>query len=779
MELLASQRQLMAIMFTDIVGYTALMQEDEAQAVRLRKQHRRIFKQSHEQYRGNILQYFGDGTLSVFRSAVEAVACALKIQESCQNLPEIIPLRIGLHLGDIVFDGTEVYGDGVNLAARVESLCPRGAVLISDVLAQQLQNQPQFQVVSLGYFNLKNVQNPIEIFALNKPPLFLPKPQDLQSAKANPAYKSIAVLPFNNLSATTDYEYFSDGMTEEIINALSKIQELRVTSRTSSFYFKDKSLPLPEIAQALNVTTILEGSVRIVAKQMRLNVQLIDVSEDVPFWSESFSRNLEDIFAVQDEVSLLIADKLREQLGHLEIDEHLVEAPDIPLEAYQTYLKARHHLLKMHKPELEQGINLLENIIAQNPQYALAYLGMHLAYTLLGTIGLMPANEAFTKGQPYLEKALELDANLPECQLHLAWMRLLQDWDLARTYEHLQQSAAIRPTVDFYQTMTVALVAEKRLKAAHHYIDIALQIDPFSEITYHLKGFSFYVGRQFAQAIERFEQAIRLKPSFTASNLYLGQALIANGQAEEARKHFDSLPEDKGDILKLGGLTLAHTALGNKEESAAGIQAIESYLESDLLERALNWLILCEALRGEEAKVLRYLEQAIATRLPLIIYLPNEPLLKSLVAKPAFQSLMQQILPQNPEENLPEPRYKKSLINPSEIKAYKAQLEQLMQESKPYLDAGLTLRQLAEQMELPANHLSQLLNEGFGQNFSEFVNRYRVQAFKEKAANPDLQHLNLLGLAYESGFNSKTVFNTFFKKMTGKTPKSYFKEIWG
>lgn len=767
-------RRLAAVLFTDIVGYTALMQADEARAVALRSRHRAVFTEQHERYHGEILQYFGDGTLSVFQSAVEAVECAIAMQQAFR-MGEPLPLRIGLHLGDIVFDGTDIYGDGVNVASRIESMGVAGSILLSGHLNRELASHPHLTTRSLGHFEFKNVTHPVEVFAVANENIVVPARAELKGKQTTPT-KSIAVLPFANRSADPDNEYLSDGMTEEIINALSRVEGLRVTSRTSSFFFKDKNLPLTDIGRELNVATILEGSIRLAGNRMRISTQLIDVVEDTPFWTETFDRSLDDIFAVQDEISLLIAERLREQLGHLDIGEHLVEAPNVPVAAYKQYLQARYYILKMSKAEIDRGLSILAEVLAEHPHFALAHLAVHLGYTLLGTIGLMPAGEAFERGQPHLDRAIELDPDLPECQLSLSWISFLQEWDLAKTYRHLNRAREIRPIVDYYQSMATVLLAENKVQAALNYLETAFQIDPFSEINYHLRGFAYYVAEDFDRAVENFDRGIDLKANFSISTLYRGQALIAQGRAAAALASFEALPEDEpGDILKLGGTTLAAAALGETERAQAGIAQLEALIPTELMERALNLLILCAAVQGDTQATLAYVEQALAHRLPLLVYLPTEPLLKPLREEPRFRELTQQIIGQETDIDLTPRKYQQALFTPEELAKQHKRLAQWMDTKRPFLDPNLTLPDLAAALNLPPNHLSQLLNEGFGQNFAEFVNTYRLEHFKEQLADPANAHLTLLGLAFDSGFGSKTVFNTFFKKKMGMTPGKYAK----
>lgn len=215
----------------------------------------------------------------------------------------------------------------MNLASRIESMGIAGGILLSEKLNGELKNHAHISTKSLGHYLLKNINEPIEIFSVTDEGVNVPAPSELKG-KQKETEKTIAVLPFVNMSADEEVEYLSDGMTEEIINALSKIKNLKVTSRTSSFFFKNKNIPLPQIAQKLNVSNVLEGSIRGAGNKMRITAQLVEVKEDIHFWSQKFDRSLDDIFAVQDEISLLIADKLREHIGHLEIEDQLVEPPN-------------------------------------------------------------------------------------------------------------------------------------------------------------------------------------------------------------------------------------------------------------------------------------------------------------------------------------------------------------------------------------------------------------------------------------------------------------------
>lgn len=769
-------RQLAAIMFTDIVGYTTIMQSDEDVAMRIRTRHREIFESHHKSYNGTIIQYYGDGTLSIFKSAVEAASCAAEMQKHFMTESTPIEVRIGLHIGDIYYDGTEVFGDGVNIAARIESISKPGAVLFSEQLNKELKNHSTLTTISLGNFNFKNVIDPIEVFALSMDTLTIPELTNIPGALSSND-KSVAVLPFENMSTSEEYEYFSDGMTEEIITALTKVKNLKVTSRISSFHFKGKKTSISEIGKLLNVSTVVVGSVRLSGKMMRISAQLIDVAEDESIWSVKYDRKIENIFSVQDEISLQIADRLREHLGHLEIDTHLVSVPDVKIDDYTSYLKSKHHIEKMNADDIEIGMSILEDVIQNSPGYVYGYLGMHLGYTLKGTLGFMKAEEAFLKGQNYLDKALELDPDLPECQLQQAWISFLQDWDLDATYSHLEKVYKSSPIIDYYQTMASVIIVEKNIDAANHYIDIALKLDPFSDITHHLKAFVQYIDEHYEEAIIYYKKSIELKPGSEVSYMELGQSLLLSGKLEEALSHYEHLPLETDNLLKIGGKTLVHAFSGNKQQTEEGLSKLKEALNSPLLERALNYLILCETVRGNYDVALQYIEEAISMKLPLLLYLKVDPMLKPLYSIPGFSELLKDIPYSSNQEKPTTSKYQTSLFNTEVLNQYRKELNELIETEQPYLDPFLTLKDLAEKLGIPSNYLSRLLNEGFEKNFSEFINTYRLNHFKESIKKSENKNLTILAIAYESGFNSKTSFNNFFKKAMGTTPSAYLKSV--
>ena len=587
---------------------------------------------------------------------------------------------------------------------------------------------------------------------------------------------TIAVLPFVNMSPET-HDYFSDGITEEIINALAKIKGLKVTSRTSAFAFKGKNDSIKVIGRALGVDIILEGSVRLSGNTARITAQLIEVASDFHFWSETFDRNLEHVFEVQDEISQLIADKIREHIGHFEIEDRpLVEEFDISLDTYKRYLEGRYHIMKLTRLETEKGIEILKTVIEQAPHFPLPYLSINQSYAYMGTMGIVPADQAFINAQPYLEKAIALRPDLPETLLNLSWISAWQEWNLTQAYAYLKQAVDIRPSDSLYLTFANLLAIEGRFEASFTYIDKAIALDPFSAINTHFKGFIYYLKEDFSKALTYFEHSLSLNPNLPFPPIYIGLSYLFMNQAEKALDYFNRL-EDKviGDLTKLGGTGLVYARQKDIVQVNTILQALESELKTDISGSASNYIILINALLGNTDTAIQLIQSAVDNRQPNVLLLKTEPVLKDLRSHTEFKSIMTKVFQQSTIAPLPQTKYKKALLNTNQVKTYSEKLERLMDNTQPYLDPGLTLRSLACQLSLPPNHLSQLLNEGFNQNFSEFVNTYRVKQFKLMVADPKFKHLTLLALAYESGFNSKTVFNTFFKKITGTTPKAFWK----
>ena len=414
---MAQHRELVGIMFTDIEGYSAIMQQDESRAIQLREQHRQVLEREHLTFNGRIVQFYGDGSLSTFQSAVEAVQCAVLMQQEFRRLE--IPVRVGVHIGDVIFNDEQVIGDGVNLTSRIESLGIAGSVLISDKVKDEIVNHPDLKSISMGNYQFKNIDRPVEVFAINHESLVVPPPGSLKGKIKEKKFpgKSIAVLPFINMSSESGEDYFGDGFAEEILNALSALKDLKVAGRTSAFQFNRKNTDIREIGEKLGVNTVLEGSVRKQGKRLRVTVQLINVEDGFHLWSEKYDRNTDDIFAIQDEVASAVTERLKVTL--LENDKvRIKKTPTKNTEAYELYLKGRFYVNK-RGASIATGIHYFERAIAMDPEFALAHTGYADANLMAAFYGLVPSKEVIYKAKQAAETALALDPTLcePYCSL--------------------------------------------------------------------------------------------------------------------------------------------------------------------------------------------------------------------------------------------------------------------------------------------------------------------------------------------------------------------------
>jgi len=299
--------------------------------------------------------------------------------------------------------------------------------------------------------------------------------------------KTIAVLPFANISGSADLEYFSDGITEEIINALAKINHLKVTSRTSSFFYKGKNIPVTQIAKELNVASILEGSVRLSAQTIRITAQLIHAEEDFHFWSETWDRKLENIFDIQDEISLHIAEKLREQYGHLDIKEHLVDTQTHSFDAYEYTLKAKFIRNKWNAHDVKTALSLYQKALELDSGYSDALLGLADCYSFLGTTGFMSFEEAWAKTIEHTHQAIKLNNQSSGVHYQLSNQAFFVESDYNKSLEEMKKAIAINPNdAEAQQFISfLYIIAGKRAKSQQH-LDIALSINPLSEETIFL-----------------------------------------------------------------------------------------------------------------------------------------------------------------------------------------------------------------------------------------------------------------------------------------------------
>lgn len=590
-------------------------------------------------------------------------------------------------------------------------------------------------------------------------------------------HKAIAVLPFINMSTNKDNEFFSDGITEEIINALGKIGSLKVTSRTSSFFFKGKNMAIPEIGKALNVSTIIEGSVRLAGDSIRITAQLIQAEEDFHFWSETWDRKLENIFEIQDEISLLIADKLREHFGHLEISDHLVDKQTENILAYEQCLKAKYYENKWNPEDVKTAISHYENALELDVNYSEAHLGLASCYSFLGTTAFMPFEDAWGKTIQYTQQALALNDQLSGVHYQLSNQAFFIECNYNKSLAEMKRAIALNPNNAEAQQFISFLysISDQKTKSNYH-LEIALSINPLSEETHFFRAYHHYMVNEYSKSLELLNSCLATNDKNIPAHSVKTLCLLKLGRYDDVLNYFDSIPQDvviPGE--KTGAIALAYALKGDTVRTTEYLALLEDMAIAPNGFTADSYLFLMYVITKQYDKAFNWAELAILNKSSLLLLRYTDPICNTLREDPRFEPLMTQIY--SVDEIITKSNKKKNLLDKDTVIDYKNKLLNHLTEQKSYLETNLTLRILAEKIQIHPNQLSWLLNEDIGQNFNSFINKYRIEAFKLNVKNPKHSHLTIEGLAHESGFNSKTVFNTYFKKETGLTPKQFIKQL--
>ena len=628
-------------MFTDIVGYTSMMHDNEQLAIQVREKHREIFEKNHEEFRGEILQYYGDGTLSIFQSAIEGVRCAVAMQQQlCEGLK--VPLRIGIHLGDIVLNDNEIYGDGVNVAARIESLGMAGAILISEKVYSQIRNQTGLQTENLGFFEFKNIHEPLEVHAISNQGIKVPDRSELKGKLAEKK-KSIAVLPFANLSSDPENEYFSDGISEEILNALVKVNGLQVTARTSSFAFKNQQLDVREIGRILNVKYVLEGSVRKAGNRVRITAQLINSRDGFHIFSETYDRDLQDIFAVQDEISLSIANQLRELLTETEREDKLITAITDNVEAYEQYLKGQFYFNQWGDQAARKAKPYFEKAVEIQPDFPQALCGLGGCYIFFAFGGFISWSEAYEKGMPYLKKALELD---PESIESLVWLGAIQtfcEWDWKALKQTVDKLLKLNPgDARVYHPASTYFVVMGEMEKAIEMETKGLALDPVSvQLNFYLGIFNSW-SLNHEKGNEYFNQVLEFVPGHRTAIEMKGVDALVRGKPDEAISLFDQISEFGYRLHKSTLLGCAHAINGNTEEVQPHLNNLLRMAEQGQPFAFQNLAILYAQL-GQPDEAFNYLELALDNKVGDSMMFRHDPLLQPLKEDKRFDQLAAKI----------------------------------------------------------------------------------------------------------------------------------------
>ncbi|HUQ96712.1 MAG TPA: adenylate/guanylate cyclase domain-containing protein [Chitinophagaceae bacterium] len=647
-------RQLAAIIFTDIEGYTAIMQQDEEKAIALRNRYHSVVQAHHRRFNGTIIQNYGDGTLSMFQSAIEAVECALEMQLAFRQSPKV-PVRVGLHIGDVVIEDNNVYGDGVNVASRIESLGVSGSVLISEKLNDEIKNHPRLKTISVGTYQLKNVERNIEVFALNHEGLVKPEPYSLtgkievknsllqRSRLADIAEESVAVLPFINMSNDPEQEYFSEGIAEEILNALSNLKSLKVAGRISSFQFNGKHVDYAEVGDKLGVKKVLEGSVRKQGNRVRVTAQLINTEDGFNLWSEKYDRDLDDIFAIQDEIALAITEKLKGTFSAN--DQRKVTRTNTGnTAAYELYLKGRFYINRRGDAIL-QGQKYFQQALQQDPQFALAQAGYADASLMAAFYGLQPPLQAMRAAKQATEEALRLDASLcePYCALGSYYTF---NWDWVGAEKNFLKSMELNPQyaqAHLWYGLNYLAWAKGDFENAEKHGRIAVRLEPLSAISNGVYGAILYAAGKFEAAFAVCKKGLELDAYSFLCRLYEGNAYMGMQQYENARNVFEkTMKISNRHPFAQNALIIIYCLLGELDKARTLMEDMRKRDVKSYTTR--TFIALSAAYLGDLDEAFSYLDKAFEEHEPALLTLKHEHWVpENLKADLRFQNLLSRI----------------------------------------------------------------------------------------------------------------------------------------
>lgn len=635
-------RLLAAIMFADIIGYSKMMQDDEDKAKDLRDRQRAVIEDFILKYHGQVMQYYGDGTLMMFGSALDAVNCARDIQKELIEQP-VVPLRIGIHIGDVVYDNEGIYGDAVNVAARIQALGVTGSVMISGKVFDEIKNHPGIRVESFGEHELKNIYMPVSIYALADNGLIIPEQQHIKDITGS-NQNSVAVLPFTNFSSENGNDYFSDGITEEIINALAGIKDIQVASRTTVFSYKKVTKDIRDIGKELNVSYLLEGSVRKAGDRIRVTAQLISSDTGFHIWSENFDRELKDIFDVQDEIARKIVDKLESSIA-VQKRKRIYESSTENIDAYNFYLQGLFYWNKRTPEAIRKAIELFNKAIHECNTYTNAYSYLANCYTFLGTIGYMNAEKAFQMAEKNALKAIEINNSRADSYVALGYVNLFGKWDFNLAEANLRKAITMEPdnsearqALSFYYRIIGRF--DKMLQQA----EAAVKIDPLSLPALLELGRSYWVVGEYEKALNAFNEALELDPLFRSA--IEGKALVYMSQKKYDKalrtvKKYINLMDSKYN----GGAQLAslYALMGNNKQAEENIELISKRQEEEPEQNLMLDYAIAYTAKGEIDLAFEYLNKAYDLKLGSLLLIKTLPFNKILAADPRFHALIEKI----------------------------------------------------------------------------------------------------------------------------------------
>ncbi len=678
---MAPKRELAAIMFSDIAGYTAIMGRDEARAMRALAEHRALLRMLLPKFNGRMLGEIGDGTLTSFHSASDAVNCARQAQAALKDSPDL-QLRIGIHLGDVLFTDDNAWGDGVNIASRIHALAVPGSICVSATVYDEIRNKPGMVAKNLGQKHLKNVSRPISVYVLSEAPdsagraapsilastlmrrvalasvgaiaisalvYFLATRQpsapiaNTSSASGPHLIRSIAVLPLDNYSGDPGQEYFADGMTDELTTDLASISQLRVISRGSVMQFKGAHRPpTPEIAKLLNVDAVVEGSVMREGDKVRVTAQLIDAPADKHLWAKSYERDSRDVLAMQDDIAKAIAHEVNAELTPDE-QARLTSAPTVNPVAHDAYLKGRYFIGRPNDENLKKAIADFEEAVRLDPNFAPAYSGLSDAEMWAGfNENIITSADAMPKSKAAAERALQLDDDSAEAHTSLAQYDAFYEFDWAGSEKEFRRALALNPSYAFaHDQFGLVLAFQGRLDEGGAEGKRAAELDPLSPQIPVDAAFAFAWKGDYPGALEQARRAADLDSTFFFSPFMLGWIDLEQGKAKDAIPYLRMSASMQAPSFAAAWLGYAYGASGDRANARAQIaeqnkMSLHGYIPPFNL--ALIYLGM-----GDNARAMDYLEQAYSAHSQWLCWLKMDRIFDPLRTEPRFMALLKKL----------------------------------------------------------------------------------------------------------------------------------------
>lgn len=665
-----TDHRLAAILFADITGYSAMMQDNETTALNSLNRFREILESIIPLYDGHIIQYFGDGCLVCFESSINCVECAINLQEGFQLSPSI-PVRIGLHMGDVLFTDDSAFGDGVNIASRIESLGTPGSILVSKSVRDHIRNKKSFKLSSMGTYCFKNIEEPIEVFAIANAGVTVPKKWQMNGKlhappKKHPAVKwvngivlvgliaiiswfieqnrtftksdkkSIAVLAFSDESEKHDHAYLSQGISESLINGLIRVPDLKVIGRTSAFSYSHLKRNHSAIAKELKVEHILDGSVVQKDDNITVNAELIQASNGTKLWSGSFEKNIQEIWQVEQEIMSAV-------LKELKVAGVPLKDPNYSMHNQQAYLyvlRGNYHIEKRDTESIKKALHFYKHALSIDSHSKDAWVGLARTHSWQASMNLAEPRTAYRKAEVTAYRALKLDPLQaePYCVLGIVKMH---NYDWLGAEADFQVAHSLEPGhADVWRMKSMLYRATGALDEALYCSNKAIESDPGKAIAWFNKGNVLYYSSEYKKAISSFKKALELDPGLPNVYSRMGLCYLMLKQTDKALFSFQ---HEKDALNRNKGIILVNVYLGRLNEA----DSLQYFFIRNYSANHAFSIAEISAWRKEKDKAFGWLEKAVMDKDPKLIMIKGDPLLKNLQRDPRYKMILLRL-------NLPE-----------------------------------------------------------------------------------------------------------------------------